>query len=300
MRVYVTGATGFVGRWLTVELANHGHSVVAAPSSSVLPLSNGPAWAREIEAARPDAIIHLAAIARAAQARTDPVAAIETNVGGTWTVVDAAAALEPRPAFLLVSSAEVYGEVHPPTLLDESGPLRPRQVYGSSKLAQEAVALWAAVQQGMRVVVVRPFNHTGPGQRDDFVVPALVKRVLAVRSGNADEVAVGNLDVDRDIGDVRDVVRAYRLLVEALAEGGPGPGVFNVATGRPVSLREVLHEICELAGVAPRIRVDESLVRSADPAWVAGDASKLKRTVGWEPRIPIRQTIADMISTRLP
>ncbi len=144
----------------------------------------------------------------------------------------------------------------------------------------------------------RSFNHTGPGQRPDFVAPALAHRVLEARRSGSGDVVVGNLDVRRDLGDVRDVVRAYRLLLEGLRDGRVPPGsVVNVATGRSVSIRRILEILSAAGGVVPTPRVDPQLVRENDPPEIVGDAAALRRLTGWQPTIPLEQTLADLIAS---
>ena len=149
----------------------------------------------------------------------------------------------------------------------ESTPLNPRLPYAISKAGQEGVAVEAGARWGFPIVVTRSFNHTGPGQRSVFVAPAMARRVLAVKRGGSTLIPAGNVDVYRDIGDVRDVVRAYRLLLEALAIGrlGTNPVVVNVSTGRAETIRSVIEQLCALAGIEAAIQTDPALVRAEDP-----------------------------------
>jgi GDP-4-dehydro-6-deoxy-D-mannose reductase len=299
MKVLVTGATGFVGRWLTRELEAAGHEVVATPSSAALDIADLDGVRALIHGSRPDVIAHLAAVASSRDTNGDPARAVRTNVGGTVAITEAARTASRPPALLVVSSADVYAAPRPTDPpLPESAQVAPRHPYGMLKLAQEAVAISAARRHDLRLVIVRPFNHVGPGQHAATAVNSFAERIAAVRRGEADELAVGNIEVERDIGDVRDYVVAYRLIMEALMAGkiGRPEGIYNVATGAPVSLRHVIDELCALAGVQPRIAVDPELVRDDDPPLIAGDAGLLRRTVGWEPRIELRTTLADILA----
>ncbi len=298
MRVFVTGATGFVGGWLQRELVAAGHEVVAAPGPSELDITDRAGLARWF-AGGPDAVVHLAGMAFAPDARSDPAEAFRVNVAGTVAIFEALRELGVRPPVLVAGSSDVYGAPRPEDLpLRESAPLNPRQPYAVSKAAQEGVSVEAGARWGFPIVVTRSFNHTGPGQRSVFVVPAMARRVLAVKRGEATIIPAGNVDVCRDIGDVRDVVRAYRLLLEAVAVGrlGSDPVVVNVATGRAETIRSLIERLCALAGIAPDIQVDPAFVRADDPPEIRGNASLLTELTGWRPEIPPDRTLADLLA----
>ena len=298
MKVLVTGATGFVGRWLTIELENEGHAVVAAPPRATFDITHAAAVRDWVAVGRPDAIVHLAGVSFGPDARRDPEGAFRVNVLGTAVVLDAARRV-PRPPVVLVSgSSEVYGSPDPGDLpLTETAPTLPANAYGLSKLAQEGVALAAARSAGVPVIVTRSFNHTGPGQRPEFVIPALARGVVAMKRGVEPIIRVGNVDVRRDFLDVRDVVRAYRLLIEEVAAGRLGEAgvVVNVASGESVPIRCIIERLCSIAGCQLRISIDASLVRADDPPDIRGDASLLGRLTGWARRIPLDQTLADVL-----
>jgi len=299
MRVLVTGANGFVGRWLVRELAAGGHEVVAAPASDTLDVTDGAAVEALVRDVRPEAIAHLAGVSHAQDARRDPDHAFAVNEGGTRHVVEAAGSLEHPAAVLVTGSSEVYGRPDPADLpLRESAPLRTDQPYGRSKLAQERTAIEVGHVRGVPVVVTRSFNHTGPGQRPDFVAPALAHRVIEAKRSGSHVIAVGNLDVRRDLGDVRDVVRAYRLLLEGLRAGNiPSGSVLNVSTGRAVTIRRVLELVSAAVGAATEPETDPDLVRKDDPPEIVGDASALRQRTGWEPQIPLEQTLRDLVAS---
>jgi GDP-4-dehydro-6-deoxy-D-mannose reductase len=303
VRVIVTGATGFVGRWLVAELQTAGHEVVGDPAGSRTDVTLGPAVARWVAASAPDAVIHLAAVAAPRDVEADPGRALALAVGGTANVIDALAHGGNRhgsPPILLVSgSSEVYGAPEPGELpFAETAPVRPRTAYALTKLAQESVALAHGVRTGLRVVVTRSFNHTGPGQRETFAVPAFAQRILAAQETGSAKVPVGNLDVCRDLTDVRDVVVAYRRLIEvAAARATPGDGlIVNVGSGRCVAMREVVARLAAIAGVVVEPVIEAALVREGEPVEVRADITRITGLTGWLPTIALDTTLRDVLA----
>lgn len=295
MRVLVTGASGFVGRWLTKELITAGHEAVETPSR--VDVTDADAVREALDTTRPDAIAHLAAVAFAPDAAADPKVTFSVAVGGTINVLEAVRSMSRHVVVLITGSSEVYGSPAPDELpLRESNPIAPVTPYALSKAAQESVALAYAARYGLTVVVTRSFSHTGPGQRPLFVVPALAQRVHALATGQAADIRVGNVDVRRDFCDVRDVVDAYRRLLEAaVAEQVGARGlVVNVCSGQSVSIRWILEELCRLAGVKPSLRVDPTLVRPGDTPEVRGDPSLIEQLVAWQASTPLARTLADV------
>lgn len=297
MRVLVTGAQGFVGRWLAPELERAGHEFVGAPGHGSLDLRNRAAAGRFIADAKPDAIVHLAAVSFGPEAARNPAEALSVSVEGTTSVFEAAARLQPPAPVLVSGSSEVYGSPRPEDLpLRESAPLAATRPYGQSKLQQERVAIRLSSDLGVPTVVTRSFNHTGPGQRSDFVVPALAARVVDAAARGQPMIRAGNVDVRRDIGDVRDVVRAYRLLLElATATRPPEALVVNVCTGQAVAVRDLVGMLAERVGVPIGVDVDPSLVRLDDPPLIVGDPSRIALLTGWRAEIPIERTISDVL-----
>jgi GDP-4-dehydro-6-deoxy-D-mannose reductase len=302
MRVFVTGANGFVGRWLEPELRDHGHEVVCAPGPEILDIADRRGLVRWLDnpAGVPDALIHLAGMAFAPDAGHDPAEAFRVNVGGSVALFEALREIGIRPPVLVSGSADVYGTPRPEDLpLREDAPLAPNSPYSLSKVAQEGVAAEASARYGLTVVVTRSFNHTGPGQRPVFVVPAMAQRVTAVKRGQATTIPAGNIDVSRDLTDVRDVVVAYRLLIEAAAARKLADRftVVNVASGEAVTVRHIIERLCALAGVASVIEIEQSLVRAGDPFEIRGDATLIGQIVGWQPRFSLEQTFVDVLAS---
>lgn len=310
MRAFVTGLDGFVGQWLARELAGAGVEVaggsrVAQPSFSILSpeegrglrwspfeLSDGPSIEKAIAEARPDAVFHLAAQASVPDSLRDPVETYEANVIGTALLLEAVASKAPGAAVVCVGSADSYGIVSPDVLpLDESAPLHPTNPYAASKAAAESISLQYARTGRLRVVATRSFNHTGPGQRTTFAVPAFAQQIAAIAAGKArPALHVGNLGAKRDMTDVRDVARAYRLLAE---RGEPG-AVYNVCSGRSVSMRSIVDALISIAGVEATLEVDPARLRPSDMPDLVGDHGRITERTGWQPVIPLDQTLRDV------
>jgi GDP-4-dehydro-6-deoxy-D-mannose reductase len=291
VRALVTGGRGFVGRWLSEHLAGEGDEVTIVDAET--DVTDEKALEHAVGASRPDAVYHLAARTHVGDSWRAPLEVLRVNVLGTAGVLAAARRAAPEATVLVVSSSEVYGSLLPGELpVAESAPLRPVTPYAASKAAAEQVALQAWRGYEQRVVVVRPFNHVGPGQSASFAVPALARRLLDARRRGSRELVVGTVTTRRDFTDVRDVVRAYRLLVE---HGSPG-SVYNVCSGRDVSIAEVAQRLMELAGVELSLVTDPELVRPVDSPVVRGDPSLLMRTTGWTPRISLDATLRDVLS----
>jgi GDP-4-dehydro-6-deoxy-D-mannose reductase len=292
MRALITGGKGFVGQWLASHLKDRGDDVTVIDIET--DVADGAAIARVMAEIAPDAVYHLAALTHVGESWDDPSKVLGVNVLGTAELLAAARAHCAAARILVVSSAEVYGVGTPEQLpLDEHAPTVPATPYAASKLAAEAVALQAWRGYNQPVIVVRPFNHIGPGQSPNFFVPALAKRIVeAKRSGTA-TLPVGTLSTRRDFTDVRDVVVAYRMLME---RGLPGD-VYNVCSGHDVAMSEVADHLLALAGVDLSLTTDPALVRPVDVPVLRGDASRLRAATGWQPRIPLASTLADVLAS---
>jgi len=290
VRALITGGKGFVGHWLAAWLVEQGDDVVVIDKET--DVADQPAITAAVERAAPDAVYHLAALAHVGESWSSPGEVLRVNVLGTAGVLAAARTAAPAARVLVVSSAEVSGATTADELpIGESTPVRPVTPYAASKAAAEQVALQAWRGFGQPVVVVRPFNHVGPGQGPTFAVSALARRIVEASRDGADHIPVGNLGARRDFTDVRDVVRAYRSLV---TDGEPGE-VYNVCSGRDVSIAEVAERLLALTGASLRLVTDPELVRPVDVPVVRGDPSKLVAAVGWRPVLALDDTLRDVV-----
>jgi GDP-4-dehydro-6-deoxy-D-mannose reductase len=293
MRAVVTGGLGFVGRHLVEHLRAAGDDVVTIDHSGPSPvdITDGPAIRTAIADARPDAVYHLAGWADVGASWADPAGVFRANAEGTLHLlracIDAGVG-----RVLSVASADVYGVVTEAELpLTEESPLRPTSPYAASKVAADALAQQAFLGHGLGVVRVRPFNHLGPGQSEQFVAPAIAARIARAERDGLDTIPVGNLTARRDLTDVRDVVRAYRLLVE---HGEPGE-VYNLCCGTDVAIQALADVLVSQAERPITPVPDPSLLRPVDLPVLRGDASKLTAATGWRPQIPIEQTLRDLL-----
>ncbi len=291
MRAFVTGGHGFVGPWLCRHLSEQGDEVIAAPEE--VDVTDAGRVAEALAAARPDAVYHLAAQSSVGSSWADPAATFMVNAVGTVNVLAAARACAPAPRVLLVSSVEVYGPVTPDQLpVSEDAPFRPATPYAASKAAAELAGLQAWLGWGLEVIRARPFNHTGAGQTTRFFVPDLASQIVEASRSGVKELRTGNLTPLRDFSDVRDVVRAYRLLVE---RGTPGEA-YNVCSGRSVTLESVVRRMLALEGADLALTVEPARLRPVDVPDMRGDPSKLHRATGWEPAIDLDRTLADVLA----
>jgi GDP-4-dehydro-6-deoxy-D-mannose reductase len=314
MRVLILGATGFAGRVLAEDLLRDGHDVTGSSRSAAAEtLKLGPTQgisaasiplvrcdvtsptdvATVLEQVRPEATVLLAGLASPPAAQADPIGAYAVHALGTVALLTEVARLAPKMRVLVVTSSEVYGVVDPAALpLTEESPLRPASIYAASKAAADLAAGAFVASRGLDVVRVRPFNHTGPGQRRGFVCPDFAVQVAAIVAGRRPaSIEVGNLDAKRDFSDVRDIARGYRL---ALLRGKGGE-VYNLCSGRAVAIREVLETLCALGGIAPQIHSDAARRRAIDVPAYWGSAEKAARELGWRPEIPWRQTLGELL-----
>lgn len=294
-RILITGAGGFVGRYLRAELA------LRFPGAELIEGSADVTDAADVQAmvatARPGAVVHLAGIASIPAARAAPAAAFAVNCGGTLNLARALRSAAPEALLVHAGSADCYGaSFRAGHALDETAPLVPLNAYAASKAAAD-LALGAMIaEEGLRAVRFRPFNHTGAGQSDAFALPAFAGQLGRIRAGAQEPVIhVGNLDAERDFLDVRDVVRAYALAIDRAEALGPD-AVFNLASGTPRRIGDVLARMIDLSALGVRVEIDRERLRPVDIPRAVGDAGLAARMLGWRAEIPFATTLADLLA----
>jgi len=307
--ILVTGIAGFVGghlvELLRAEHPDDGIAGIVRPGNPVpehlregvrlleADLEDPAAVESAVAAVRPESIVHLAGQSSVHESWSNPAATLRTNVIGLLNVFEAVRRRRLEPRVLVVGSAEEYGGVDadaPP--LTEDAPLRPLSPYAVSKVAQGFLALQYALARDLPVVRTRTFPHTGPGRGEAFAESSFARQIAEVEAGRRRPVlAVGNLDAVRDFTDVRDVVRAYRALLDRGAAGE----VYNVCSGRGRSIGDVLRSLLEISGVQVELQVDRERLRPSDLPSLVGDPRKVREATGWEPQIPLETTLRDLL-----
>jgi GDP-4-dehydro-6-deoxy-D-mannose reductase len=290
MRALVTGSDGFVAQHLIRHLRDYDDDVHGIDRES--DVTDEQSMREVFERFRPDVTYHLAALTHVGDSWDNAKEFTRVNVVGTQRVLDASFEAVPEATTIVVSSSEVYGisrEDEQP--IRESFRVAPANPYSSSKVEAERVARDAARSRGQRVVIARPFNHLGPGQAPTFVVPALVSRLLDARERGDGHIMVGNLSTRRDFSDVRDVVRAYRLL----AQLGVSGEVYNVASGHDVALVDIANQLVALLAPNVELVVDPALLRPVDLPVSRGSYDKLHQTTGWAPLIPLHVSLEAIV-----
>ncbi len=293
-RILLTGASGFVGRHLLPMLQS------AFPAATLfadhVDVTDRDGVARLVRNARPDACVHLAAVTTIADARQDPDRAWRVNLHGTLNIARALLEHSAECLLLFASSAEIYGgSFAAGEPLDETALLAPMNGYAATKAAAD-LALGAMANEGLRVVRLRLFNHSGPGQSADFVLPAFARQIALIQScRQSPPLQVGGLDSRRDFLDVRDVCDAYVACLRN-AEELPPATILNIASGVPRRIGDILHELLDLAGLRTEIATDAARLRGTQIMSASGDSSRARQLLGWAPRIPWQQTLADVLA----
>jgi GDP-4-dehydro-6-deoxy-D-mannose reductase len=300
-KVLVTGVNGFVGRHVAREQLDNNISVIGigGPSSEATNSELSDYLALDLTRAEEagkiafsgvDGVIHLAGLAAVGPSFNKPMEYLMTNIGIQTNLFEAALTQKATSRWLIISTGALY-DAQATLPLSEESPVLPSSPYAVSKLTQESMAQYYS-RRGIETLITRPFNHIGPGQGLGFIVPDLTKQIIDVESGNAQELKVGNLDAKRDYTDVRDIARAYRLLLE---KGSSGQ-IYNVCSGKALSGHEILDGLMRAAGSQPKTGQDPEKMRPADAAELCGSHDKLTAATGWRPEISLEQTLQDVVA----
>jgi GDP-4-dehydro-6-deoxy-D-mannose reductase len=304
--VLLVGGAGFVGKHLAEHLSDDpglhvsltrragGHADLPTAESYDMDLREPAQVDAVLADSKPDCVFHMAAQSSVALSWKEPALTVDVNIKGTVNLLEAVRRLEHKPRVILIGSSEEYGRVRQnESPVAEGTPIRPMNVYAISKVCQEMLGKAYAETYGLDIVGVRSFNHIGPGQSREFVVADFCSQVAEIEKGKRQPVLrVGNLSSKRDFTDVRDVVRAYALLME---HGRTGE-VYNVGSGRALAVQDVLDLILQLARKKIAVEVDPGKYRPSETPVIEADISKLVRDTGWQPLIPIRETIEETLN----
>ena len=307
-RALITGIAGFAGSHLAGRLCARGWEVVGLERPGVprdnlagigvlrvedADILDPGATAGAVASASPGVVFHLAAVSFVPAAEKAPRVALDVNAGGTLNVLEACRRHAPAARVVVVSSSEVYGKVPPGEMpiAELRGPA-PANLYALSKLCAEEAARCYGRAHAVSAVIVRPFNHIGPRQRPAFVTSTFARQIAEIEAGRKKPVIdVGNLDAERDFTDVRDMVRAYALAAEKCAPGE----TYNICTGRPRRIAEVLGMLLALSSVRIEVRQDQARLRKSDTPVFYGDCAKFARATGWRPEHPIEETLREIL-----
>lgn len=299
-KVLIFGIAGFVGRYLAEEFHCAGYEVFGSDirKTASVPdyvffteadLLNAVSVENILKNDMPDYVVNLAAISNVGISWSIPQKTINVNVNGTLNILEAARKMSKMPKILLVGSSEEYAVSEKP--ISEEYEINANNPYGISKVMQERLAGMYMDKYGMKIYCVRSFNHTGIGQNDKFVLPSFCRQVAEIeKSGKAGVISVGNLSAERDFSDVRDIVRAYRMVLE----GGKYHEVYNVGSGRAYKLCELLEYLISLSRQKITVRVDKNKIRPVDNPYICCDNRKIREELGWELEIDIFDTLKEM------
>jgi GDP-4-dehydro-6-deoxy-D-mannose reductase len=289
-RAVVTGYNGFVGSHLAAVMP----IIPLEDADGLVDLLDAPRVAQAVARLKPEVVYHLAGQAYVGDSIANPRATFETNVFGTLHLIEALKAAGFRGRMLFAGSADVYGHVpESEQPIREDRPLRPLNPYAVSKVAAEALCYQTSQKAGFEIILARPFNHIGTRQSPKFVVSDFARRIAKIAQGKAEPVLeVGDVDITRDFTDVRDVIRAYQLLLAKGLAAEP----YNICSGIERAVRSVIEMLCEIAKVKVELRVDPARLRPGEQRRVRGDSSRLQRDTGWQPQIDLQQSLTDVFN----
>ncbi len=297
MKAFITGVSGFVGKYLAEHLLENGFEVYGIDRQGaeikdckieVCDILDKKKLSAVVEKAKPDVIFHLAALSSVSKSFEAAKETKRVNVEGTRNLLDAVVATKISPVILVISSLQIYGK--PDRLpIKEDAQLRPNSPYAESKVEQEK--LCREYSEKLKIIISRSFNHTGPGQSADFVWPSFAKQITEIEAGKRKELNVGNLDVERDFSDVRDIVRAYLLAVQKCKPGE----VYNICSGKAYNIGKMLNVMKSYSTAKVKVTVDSARVRKEDVHVLYGDNSKFAKATGWKPEIPFEKTLKELL-----
>lgn len=305
MKALIIGAAGFVGAYLadhlhtckwSVSVTKLPHEQLLIPEAEVLELDilNPAQLQSTLEAVRPDVVFHLAAQSSVALSWKNPTLTVDVNIKGTVNLLETARTLSYKPRLLLVGSGEEYGRIKAEeTPVGEETLLRPGNIYAATKACQNMLGAIYAEAYGLDIMMVRAFNHIGPGQAPLFVVADFCKQVAEIEAGRREPcINVGNLKAKRDFTDVRDIVRAYELLTR---QGRAGE-LYNVGSGNAISIEDVLNRILALSRVPIAVKVDKNRLRPVDVPIIEANIGKLQAVTGWQRQYTLQETLEDTLN----
>ena len=305
MNILITGASGFVGYYVMQALGKL-HCIPLAGEKGAIDVRDSGGIKSFLSAPGTpvfDAVIHLAAQGFVPESFKNPLETFDINFTGTFNLLNALKETGFKGKILYVSSGDIYGLADESSLpIKEEYPLKPRNPYAVSKVAVEALCYqWSVVEAGMRFIVARPFNHIGPNQSESFAVSSFAKQVIEIEIGlKKPLISAGNIDATRDFLDVRDVADAYKILLEKETGkkgiSGNKFDVFNICSGAEVSMRSILNLMFEITGIEAEIEIDEAKLRPNEQKRIYGSGNKLKNYTGWRPKIPLKQSIEDILN----
>lgn len=288
-RVLLTGANGFVGRYMQACLP----CISLADAQGTVDIRDAARIEAAVRHIQPDAVVHLAAQSFVPESFKNPLEAFNVNFFGTFNLLHALKSVGFGGRMLFVGSGDMYGLVAPEALpVTESQPLRPRNPYAVSKVAAEALCYQWSQTEGFDIVMARPFNHIGPGQSARFAVADFARQIVEIKRGQMTPVLnVGDIDVTRDFTDVRDVARVYALL---LSKGLNGV-VYNVCTGLERSLRGMIEQLLKISGVTASIEQEAARLRPSEQRRIVGSNARLVQDTAWQPELSLEQSLRDLL-----
>ena len=305
MKAFIIGSAGFVGKYLIDHLQKEckwsvfasklPHELIEDETVGIINLDilKQSAIEEALKEISPDYVVHLAAQSSVSLSWKNPQLTVDVNIKGAVNLLESLRVLDKKPRVLLIGSGEEYGRVTANELpINEANNLRPGNIYAATKACQNMLGKIYADAYGLEVIMVRAFNHIGPGQSETFVVSDFCKQVAEIEAGKREPVIrVGNIGAKRDFTDVRDVVRAY----SALAQKGKAGETYNIGSGKAVAIQTILDNILALSPAKIKVEVDEAKFRPVDIPVIEADISRIAECAGWQPKIRMETTIAETL-----